>query len=105
MPIEGLDEEEKERLMVNNGEDIQVRWVFIADLPPELPLEVLREVAAQDEVYQRLKVAVKQGRKPTDRDMVPYMAVWEELGVLEELLCRRRGSSSRRGGTRTTTWT
>ena len=74
--------------MVDNGEDIQVMRVFIADLPPALPLGEMREVAAQDEVYQRLMVAVKKGRKPTDRDMVPYMAVWGELGVLEELLCR-----------------
>ena len=71
VPIEGLDEEEKERLMVDTGEDIQVMRVFIADLPPALPLEVLREVAGRDEVYQRLMVAVKQGRKPKDRDMVP----------------------------------
>ena len=88
VPIEGLHKEEKERLMVNNGKDIQVMRVFIADLPPALPLDVLREVAAQDEMYQRLMVAVKKGKKPTDRDMVPYMAVWGELGVLEELLCR-----------------
>ena len=88
VPIKDLDEDEKERLMVDTGEDIQVMRVFIADLPPALPLEVLREVAGRDEVYQRLMVAVKQGRKHKDRDMVPYMAVWEELGVMEELLCR-----------------
>ena len=56
VPIEGLDEEEKERLMVDTGEDIQVMRVFVADLPPALPLEVLREVAGRDEVYQRLMV-------------------------------------------------
>ena len=88
MPIKDLNEEEKERLMVETGEDIQVMRVFIADLLPALSLEVLKEVAGRDEVYQRLMVAVKQGRKPKDQDMVPYMAVWEELGVVEELLCR-----------------
>ena len=45
MLIEDLDEEEKERLMVDTGEDIQVMRVFIADLPPALSLEVLKEVA------------------------------------------------------------
>ena len=41
------------------------------------------------EFYQdRTKEAVKTGRKPKDRDMFPYMAVREELGVVEELLCR-----------------
>jgi hypothetical protein len=49
---------------------------------------VLKEVAERDTVYQRLKEAVKTGRKPKDQDMVPYMAVWEELWVVEELLCR-----------------
>ena len=45
-------------------------------------------MAERDTVYQTLKEAVKAGRKHKDRDMVPYMAVWEELGVVEELLCR-----------------
>ena len=31
---------------------------------------------------------MKEGKKPKDRDLVPYMAVWEELGVIEELVCR-----------------
>ena len=60
----------------------------MADLPPALSMEVLREVAEQDEIYQKLKAAVKEGKKPKDRDLVPYMAVWEELGVIEELVCR-----------------
>ena len=88
VPIKDLDKEGKERLMVDTGEDIQVMRVFIADLPPAMTLEVLKAVAERDEVYQRLKETVKKGRKPKDRDMVPYMAVWEELGVVEELLCR-----------------
>ena len=32
--------------------------------------------------------AVKQGRTLTDRDKMPYMAVREEPGVQEEMLCR-----------------
>ena len=31
---------------------------------------------------------MKEGKKPKDRDLVPYTAVWEELGVIEELVCR-----------------
>ena len=69
--IEDLNEEERERLMLDTGEDIQVMRVFIADLPPALSLEVLKEVAERDTVYQRLKEAVKTGRKPKDRDTVP----------------------------------
>ena len=87
-PIEDLTEEEKELLMVDVGDDIQVMRVIMADLPPALTMEVLREVAERDKVYQKLKAAVKEGKKPKDRDLVPYMAVWEELGVIEELVCR-----------------
>ena len=70
-PIEGLNEEEQDRLIVDNGEDIQVLRVYINDLPPALSLETLREVAAQDMVYQGLMDAVKKGRKPKDSSMIP----------------------------------
>ena len=72
LPIKGLTKE-KERLMVDTGEDIEVMRVVMADLPPALSLGVLKEAAEQDEVYQKLKEAVRAGRKPKDRDMVPYM--------------------------------
>ena len=71
MPIKDLTEEEKEQLMVDVGKDIQVMRVLMADLPPALSLGVLKEVAEQDKVYQKLKEAVKAGKKPKDRDMVP----------------------------------
>ena len=61
--------------MVDVGEDVQVMRVIMADLPPALTMEVVKEVAEHDRVYQKLKVAVKEGKKPTDRDLVPYMAV------------------------------
>ena len=44
-PIEDLTEEEKERLMVDVGEDVQVMRVIMADLPPALTIEVVKEVA------------------------------------------------------------
>ena len=49
VPIEALNVDEKERLMVDTGEDIQVMRVFIADLPPAMTLEVLKAVAERDE--------------------------------------------------------
>ena len=85
-PSEGLDEEEKERLKADTGEDTQEERGASADPPQALPHEVQREEAGRDEVHQRLTEAVKQDRKPKDRDMVPYGAVWEERGVKEELL-------------------
>ena len=73
--------------MVDVGEDIQVMRVIMADLPPAWTMEVLREVAERDEIYRKLKVAVEEGKKPKDRNLVLYMTVWEELGVIEELVC------------------
>ena len=87
-PIEGLDEEEQEKPMVNNGKDIQDGRGYNNDLPPAMSRETLREVEARDTVYQELKEAVKKGRKPTDRSRIPYTAVWTEQGVLEGLLCK-----------------
>ena len=83
---------------------------FIADLPPARSQKVLREVATRDQEYQGLKGAVKQGRKLTDRDKVPYRAVRKEPGVQEEPLGReernvipepgpRRSCSAGRRGT------
>ena len=69
-PSKGLDGEEKERRKDDNGEDIQEMRVFIADLPLALPPEEHREVATKDQVYQRLMEAGKQGRKPTDRELL-----------------------------------
>ena len=103
-PIEDLTEEEKRRLMVDVGEDIQVMRVIMADLPPALSMEVLREVAERDEVYHKLKAAVKVGKKPKDRDMVPYMAVWEELGWSRSWFAGGRGSSYQRGSALQMTW-
>ena len=74
VPIEDLNEE-KEWLRMDNGEDIQVMRVCIADLPPALSLKVMKEMAERNRVHQKLKEAVKTGRKPKDRDKVPYMAV------------------------------
>jgi hypothetical protein len=86
-PSEGLDEE-KERQKVDTAEDTQVEQVTSADLPQARPHKVLREEAGRGEEYQRLPEAVKQDRKPKDRDMVPYGAVWEVRGVKEEM-CRK----------------
>ena len=92
-PSEGLEEEEKERLRVDNSEDTQVMQMFIGNLPKALTQEVLREVTTKDQEYQRLMVAGKQDRKPTDKDRAPHRAVREEPGIQEELLSRGERSA------------
>ena len=44
VPIEDLTEEEKERLMVDVGEDVQVMRVIMADLPPAMTMDMVKEV-------------------------------------------------------------
>ena len=87
MPIEGLPMEEKERLLIDEGDDIQVMRVMMADLPPALTLEMVQEAARRDPVYQELARAVQKGRKPKDPEFVPYTSVWKELAVVEGVLC------------------
>ena len=68
-PTKNLDdEEERERLMVDTGGDIQVMRVYIANQPQALSLEGLKEVMEQDKLYQRPKEVVKAGRKPKNRE-------------------------------------
>ena len=71
VPIEGLTKEENEWLMVDEGEDVHVMRVIMADLPPAMTMDMVKDVAEQDQVYKKLKKAVEEGRKPTDRDLVP----------------------------------
>ena len=87
-PIERLSPREKERQLVDEAGDVQVMRVIMTDLPPALSVQVVQDVAKLDPVYQKLKAAIRAGKKPTDRELVPYMSVWPELGVLEELVCR-----------------
>ena len=51
------------------GKDIQGMRVIMADLLPALTMKVQREVAEWDEAYQKLKSAVREGKKPKDREV------------------------------------
>ena len=87
-PIDNMSQEEKEALMMDEGEETEVMRVIMADLSPALSLELVREVAQGDPAYQSLKAAVQAGSKPRDGELMPYMLVWTELGVVQELVCR-----------------
>ena len=65
-PISKLSAAEREDHMVDDGNDIQVMRVIMADLPPALTTSMIREAAKTDRVYQRLMEAIKLGRKPDD---------------------------------------
>jgi hypothetical protein len=87
-PIDHLSEEEREQLHVDDGEDVQIMRVMMADLPDALDTEMIKEAALSDPVYQKLVVAVRSGNKRLDRDLIPYTSVWSELGVIDGIVCR-----------------
>ena len=86
--IDGLTPEHLASLGVDDGTDIHVMRIVMADLPAALTLDRIKHAAAQDPLYIKLKQAVQKGKKPTDPDLTPYTSVWDELSVINEIVCR-----------------
>lgn len=87
-PITHLTNEERSQLMVDDGDDVHVMHVMMADLPAALTVEMLRRSAQTDPVYQRLITAIQNNKMPEDPELNPYTSVWQELSVIEGLVCR-----------------
>ena len=62
--------------------------ILLSDLPEALTLDHIKEGAASDPVYQKLVMAIRQGRKDQDRDLRLYHHVWGELSLIDGLVCR-----------------
>ena len=52
VPIEDLTEEEREMLMVDVGEDVQVMRVIMADLPPAMTMDIVKEATEHNQTYR-----------------------------------------------------
>ena len=87
-PISHLSKAEREKHGVDDGEEVFIRRLFMSDLPDAVTLDMLHEAAEKDPTYKQLREAVRQGKKPDSRELVPYMSVWTELGVVDDLVCR-----------------
>ena len=87
-PITHLNSKERATLLVDDGDDVQIMRVMMADLPPALTLKMIQQAALSDPVYQKLIQAVQQGKKPEDPGLTPYTSVWGELSVMQQLVCR-----------------
>ena len=87
--IDHLSQEDREKLGLDSSDEIAIRRIFIKDLPDAVTLEMIREVADKDPVYIKLRELIKSGRKPRDREMSAYTAVWSELGVVDGVICRQ----------------
>ena len=86
--IAHLSTDHLDRIGVDEGDDIQIMRVVMADLPSALTLEMLQQAATSDRLYVKLRTSVQKGQKPTDPDLVPYTSVWDELTVINGLVCR-----------------
>ena len=87
-PIEHFSQQEREDHMVDDGEDVQIMRVIMADLPPALTAEMIRKAVKEDKVYRDLKESVRSGNKSTDPRLGPYMSVFPELAVIKGLVTR-----------------
>ena len=73
---------------MDDREEVYIRRLFMSDQPDAVTLDILHEAAEKDPTYKKPREPVRQGKKLGDRDMVPYMSVWPELGVVDKLVCR-----------------
>ena len=86
--ITGLDYRELEKLGAGPGEERFIRRIFPSDLPDAVSLDHIKEAAHREPTYQKLLAAVKSGQGKDNPDLVPYTSVWEELGAVDNLVCR-----------------
>ena len=84
--IKGLD---RERMGIDDNEDIVVMRILLEDIPPALSIDMLKEAANRDPVYQDLLTSIKKGRKPHNNDQLnEYNKVWNELTIMDGIVLR-----------------
>ena len=90
MPIEGLTKEDRDVLMIDDGQEVTIMKVIFTDLPTAVSEEIIKEAGHKDPTYKAVMQAVKEGRKPVDRSLKQYTnaSVWPELSVIDDILCR-----------------
>ena len=87
--LSGLSPADREKLEVDDNDSVQVMRILVADLPPALSIDRLKEAAIRDETYQSLVQVVTSGsRPPRDGKLLPYIRIWSELSVLDGLVMR-----------------
>ena len=87
-PIDTLSESQRAEQLIDDGNDVQVMRVVMSDLPPALTTKMILEASKTDRVYQRLIKAIQKGQKPDDPCLTSYTSVWNELSVINGLICR-----------------
>ena len=86
-PLTNLSDREKEKMGVEDEGEVWIRRLFMSDLLDAVSVEMLQEAADKDTDYAKLRAAVREGHKPKEGELTPYMSVWTELGVVDNLVC------------------
>ena len=87
--LEGLSQADREKLGVDDCDEVMVMRVFVDDMPVALTLDMLKDAVGKDQNYQHLIDCVKAGHKPdTSSPLHQYRTVWSELSVLDGLVMR-----------------
>ena len=87
--LEGLSQADREKLGVDDCDEVMVMRVFVVDMPVALTLDMLKDAVGKDQNYQHLIDCVKAGHKPdTSSPLHQYRTVWSELSVLDGLVMR-----------------
>ena len=86
--IDHLDSKDKEHMLIDEGDDVQIMRVIMSNLPKALPLDTIRLAAEGDGVYVKLKRALTEHGKSADPELIPYTSIWGELSVIDGLVCR-----------------
>ena len=88
--LTGLTSEEREKLNVDDSEEVLVMRMLVDDMPQALTLDMLKEAVARDQDYQLLLEKIRTGHKPdTSSPLQQYRQVWEELSILHGLAMRQ----------------
>ena len=80
----------REKVGIDDGEDITVMRMLVEDLPQALTIDMLKEVVEKDQDYQLLVHKVRAGHKPDPSSTLQqYRKVWEELSILHGRVMRQ----------------
>ena len=87
--IAGLSTSDREKLGVDDSDEVTVMRVFVEDMPMALTVDMLKIAVEEDQDYQTLIDMVRAGHKPdTASPLHQYRRVWQELSVLDGLVMR-----------------
>ena len=88
-PISDLSTSDREKLGVDDSDEVTVMRLWVEDMPMALSVDTLKEAAAKDQDYQELVERVKTGQVPAqDSQLYQYHKVWPELSILDGLVMR-----------------